>query len=1072
MDSRLQDASRIFLEICDLAESVQRERVGELEDLALRAEVLALLAGDHCENLDLESIPLLAMSDGTYPDPDVAMLDRVGNYTIVRKIGAGSMGVVFEAIQDAPRRSVALKVMASQLAQGSLEDRFKLEEDLLGRLDHPGIASILEAGTFDLGLGAHPFFAMELVTGLPLTTHAREKGLSVEQRIGLLADVCEAVHHAHLRGVIHRDLKPDNILVNEDGKPKILDFGVAHSIEEDPENAEMLTRPGNVIGTLSYMSPEQLGGRQEDLSPASDVFALGVVGYELLSGSLPHDLKGRSLTESIRILEQSAPVRLGSLDRTLSGDIETVIDKCLAKDPLRRYPSAAELVADLHRVLSKHPIKARPPSKWYQVRLFVRRNRVLTIGGAIAMTTLLVASAVIILVALELAQEKHRASATAYRLGVRVAAAEIQKGNSDTAQSILEAAPMELRQWEWNFVHAKLEAWDHLLVADSPISDTLVYSPDGTRLYAALTNGDLVGWDLDTGLCSAPFTIDGKVTAVATNFPPGRALLAAGTEDGSIATWDLSSDAGPIIRRGHSHRVLALTWTRQAGLLSADSKEVLFRTHDDETKRFTPGISEASIRFGAELAASPDGKSVAFCRSFSNTLIRNLETGKLRHYQSPASPRCVVYSDDGATLILGTEFQNLHYLKLHDLSRIDSDSGHTRGTARLRFSPNGKVLAATSFDGTLVLRDAATRRTLSVHCRGKALMGLAYRPDGGQIACADYKHNGITLWNQPMEQSQVISGPRTSVHYLGWSPDGSLLYAGTVRKVCCVIDADTGRRLMHFEDRIPVAFSGDSQRLLVRTPKGLASLDLLTREEVPLSEEGPAAYRVFAAASGIRIGSGQGMSVMSPDCSKKLILGADTRVISSGDGKTLASFPEIQNRNLAASFTQDGRYLLLAYRSARGLMIDTSTWKTFAEIGPAPHAKGIMGMDLSPDGNRLATACHDNTIRLYDVESKDLVFELKGHRSHVACVQFSPDGSRIASSSGDATVRIWDSIPRHERNRRHRSAAQHAAPTRALLDRLFTELGTKKAVAREIRRSKDMTPEHQKAAIDALLRRD
>jgi tetratricopeptide (TPR) repeat protein len=297
------------------------------------------------------------------------------------------MGSVYEALQDKPDRKVALKVIKSGVTSEEALHRFEQESHLLGRLHHPGIAQIFEAGTADTGEGPQPYFAMELIQGLTLRRYAERSGLTIRQKLEIIAGVCDGVHHAHQKGIIHRDLKPGNILVDESGQPKILDFGVARATDSDLQ-ATMRTSAGQIIGTLPYMSPEQVCADPSDLDTRSDVYALGVILYELLSGKRPYEVERRTLPEAVRAIAEEEPTPLRIVDRTFRGDVETIVAKALAKERDRRYASAAELAADIRRHLDDEPIQARPASAAYQLSKFARRNKTL-VGGAVTVVVVL-----------------------------------------------------------------------------------------------------------------------------------------------------------------------------------------------------------------------------------------------------------------------------------------------------------------------------------------------------------------------------------------------------------------------------------------------------------------------------------------------------------------------------------------------------------------------------------------------------------------------------------------------------------------------------------------------------------
>ncbi|MCA9757836.1 MAG: serine/threonine protein kinase [Candidatus Eisenbacteria bacterium] len=314
---------------------------------------------------------------------------RIGGYEIENLISEGGMGVVLRARQESPRRSVALKIVRGALAGPKLKQRFEVEATALARLEHPGIAQIFEAGTFESQGETQPYFAMELVVGAPLTQYVEEQNLDRAERLALFIRVCEAVHHAHLRGVIHRDLKPSNILVRSDGQPKVLDFGVARLTDVDARLTTIGEETGRILGTIAYMSPEQVRGDVSRMDVRSDVYALGVLLFEILTTRLPHRLEGVEFLEAARIVTIEPPARLSEPGTRYPADLETIVETCLRKEPERRYPSAAELAEDLRRFLRDEPIAARPPSRMYSLRKFVQRNRGVVLASLATVVALL-----------------------------------------------------------------------------------------------------------------------------------------------------------------------------------------------------------------------------------------------------------------------------------------------------------------------------------------------------------------------------------------------------------------------------------------------------------------------------------------------------------------------------------------------------------------------------------------------------------------------------------------------------------------------------------------------------------
>jgi len=309
--------------------------------------------------------------------PSVKLIPkRIGHYHVRRLIASGGMGTVYEATQEHPRRTVAIKVMRHGITSARALRRFEYEAQILARLHHPGIAHVYEADWHEEEGERVPYFAMEYIPNAkPLLRYADEKHLSSRARLKLFIDVCQAVHHGHQRGIIHRDLKPGNILVDPGGQVKIIDFGVARSTDADLNLTALQTSVGEMVGTLKYMSPEQCEADPHDLDIRSDIYSLGVLLFELLSGRMPYDLYSTPVISAPRVICEEPPTRLSSINRSLRGDIETIVGKALEKDRRRRYQSTLTLGDDIGHYLNDEPISARPPSAVYRLRKLVRRRR-------------------------------------------------------------------------------------------------------------------------------------------------------------------------------------------------------------------------------------------------------------------------------------------------------------------------------------------------------------------------------------------------------------------------------------------------------------------------------------------------------------------------------------------------------------------------------------------------------------------------------------------------------------------------------------------------------------------------
>ncbi|MDX2017742.1 MAG: serine/threonine-protein kinase [Planctomycetota bacterium] len=370
-----------------------RELLGALASPERESEVLSLLESHLASDDFLESSALddAGLAPGVTAAP-VQPGTRLGPFVIEAALGEGGMGVVFRARQDTPARAVALKVMRTGLLARGLTRRFEREAQALARLQHPGIAQVYSAGVGHVQGQPVPFLAMELCEGPPLDKFVRASAPSIRARVELLARVAEAVAHAHQRGVVHRDLKPANILVGPGSQPKVLDFGIARLIESDRDSSTpagtLATVRGEILGTIAYMAPEQFGNDTGAIDLRADVYALGVILYETLSGRAPIDVGTLSITAAAHAIATREPRALGALEPALRGDLEAIAAKALEKDPVRRYQSASELLEDLRRHLREEPILARRSTRLYRATKFIRRNRAVSALAALAFLTL------------------------------------------------------------------------------------------------------------------------------------------------------------------------------------------------------------------------------------------------------------------------------------------------------------------------------------------------------------------------------------------------------------------------------------------------------------------------------------------------------------------------------------------------------------------------------------------------------------------------------------------------------------------------------------------------------------
>ncbi|MCO6436716.1 MAG: tetratricopeptide repeat protein [Phycisphaerae bacterium] len=390
--SQFREVCRIFQGACQLPPDKRTLYLDQVcgGNQLLRTEVETLLRHDADTGGPFATHDEIPPSDSSVAARPPWVPERLGRYKIRRLVGSGGMGLIFEAEQDEPRRLVAVKVLQPGILSPARARRFDMEATLLARLQHPAIAQVFEAGTFDAGFGRQPYFAMEYVLGRPIDVYADEEALSDRKRLELLATVCDGVEHAHTSGIVHRDLKPANILVDQRGQIKILDFGIARSTDSDIHATTLQTDVGQIVGTIPYMSPEQAMGVPGEIDSRSDVYSLGVLAYELLTDELPVPVRGRMVPDALRAIREDDPTPLGSVRRSLRGDIEHIVGRALAKERQFRYASAGELGKDIRRYLEHRPVQAARPSRYYLLKKFAVRNRALVTGVVCAFLALIV----------------------------------------------------------------------------------------------------------------------------------------------------------------------------------------------------------------------------------------------------------------------------------------------------------------------------------------------------------------------------------------------------------------------------------------------------------------------------------------------------------------------------------------------------------------------------------------------------------------------------------------------------------------------------------------------------------
>jgi len=857
--SLLQRAEAIFARLVELPQSDRVRELAQLqrEDSRLHDLVAALLQSDEQSTAFMRSpLPMHAVAElaGQFASLDTPRHPvRIGRYAIVGLLGEGGMGTVYHATQDVPRRAVAIKVMRAGLVSREMLARFRREAELLGALQHPSIAAIYDAGSARLefadGPGIEqPFIAMELVQGRTLTAASLNQPLRTT--LELFARVCDAVDFAHTNGVIHRDLKPSNILVTADGHPKVLDFGVARVVTPDlnfenashPTHATLQTETGRIVGTLAYMAPEQCGARGSLVDRRADVYALGAILYELLAGKPPHDLRGLSIIEAARAVRDDEPSRLGSLNRSLRGDVETIVSKALDRDPTRRYESAAALAADIRRHLRDEPIIARPASTLYQLTKFARRNRALVGGVLFAFLALAIGLIGTVVFATreaslrrEAVTSQNRAERDAYRANLAAAQAALSADDASLAAHHLSHTNPALRGWEYRLLDRASNPWTRSTQLPGKTTPFLIHTLGGNDLPTMETDGTIHLFSLETLEQTYSIHIEGGPSATSTDSE--RRWLAGIDKKDHLSLWDLKTGS-KVWSKSTSN-------TRWPPGFSPDGK-IVTSSEASESQAALYSVTDGAeiARFSAPTSyppplVSPDG-SLLLCSLLDRQLtVIDLKTGKTR-WTAPAG--FAGFAPDGKHVLLSSIERGRAYVELvqldtgDEIGRFPIVDSIAWSAARVSMRADMGVIAVSEADAVVSVWDARSFKRITRLAAPGGIYSVRFTPDGQQLiaasrigrmlACPGNISQHIVHIDTvgPRAVSTSISSDASLVAMIDW---GSL----------SVIDASTLRHRwrINLPPRSPksVRFAADGCVLVDTASGGVRRFDPATGAELP-----------------------------------------------------------------------------------------------------------------------------------------------------------------------------------------------------------------------------------------------
>ncbi|MGO9470387.1 MAG: protein kinase domain-containing protein [Isosphaeraceae bacterium] len=1006
--------------------------------------------------------PLAASGDATVSDLKTATGRLFGDYELLDEIARGGMGVVYKARQTSLNRFVALKMLRiAALADLDSPRRFRLEAEATANLDHPNIIPIYEVGELD----GFSFFTMKLVEGGSLAQHLPAYIGNPRGAAQLVATVARAVHHAHQRGVLHRDLKPSNIVIDAAGQPHVTDFGLARRVEGDPE----LTQSGAILGTPSYMAPEQASGQRKAISTVTDVYGLGAVLYALLTGKPP--FKGDSVLETLDQVRQAPPEPPSGIGRRLDRDLEAICLKCLEKEPEGRYPSALALAEDLERWLAGKPTQARPLSRPARLRRWAsRRWKRLAAAAALLVILGLIGIGIVQDMRLRRAgrlldaqrqtiqKRDEAARQTQYMSDIRRAAALIAGGDARKALELLDqgsraTGPDDLRGFEWFYLRGQtdvsLAAWSGHEGRDIYHVE---YAPDGRRLATAGADGTARVWDAQSRkelLVLRGHNAD--VNCVSFD-PSGRRLVTAG-EDGRARIWDASD--------GHVLAVLDSTRPEVvAALFTPDGRDVIAATSDGLVVRWDAATGDKRAKLKHELgdcriesmAISPQGTKLAIAATLfpgrgSTLILHNVGDGGLTATTTitPLGAQCVAFAPDGKTLaVTGSRDQHVGVYGADTGNLEVALTGLMNYPITAAYSPDGRTLAVGYDSSAVRLWDLATK-----NCRVTQLghtekvWCVAFAPHGHAIATTS-RDGTIRLWDPAARTDRLVfHGPERNPHSTASSValahDGAQVLAASASGEVLACDLTT----MAVHRSQPLDWSKWWWDSALISPRGthLVALKVVERGttaadwryEVVVHDlrggENPTTISPRLHMGSAPIWSTDGLRIAQVDLEGNLMVwDISGRLLGQldgefGAGSSRPAFLPGDNAIVASC----GEKVRAPLRSMRFIRWEPRTssldrWPVLDDRG-----LGYARLLVSPDGRTIA-AHYAALLTLWNLSDLSRRCELVGHHDNVTHLAFAPDGRTLATASLDHTVRLWSVASGQELL----ALEGHAGPVRAV----------------------------------------
>ncbi len=935
--------------------------------------------------------------------------DSIGPYKLLQQIGEGGMGVVYMAEQKEPvKRRIALKIIKPGMDTRQVIARFEAERQALAMMDHPNIAKVLDAGQTDSG---RPYFVMELVNGLPVTEYCDEQHLTPKERLELFVPICQAVQHAHQKGIIHRDLKPSNILVAlYDGQavPKIIDFGVAKATSQTLTEKTMFTQLGQVVGTLEYMSPEQAERNQLDIDTRSDIYSLGVVLYELLTGETPFDrerLRLAAFDEMLRIIREEEPskpstrvsssqslpsiaanrriepAKLGSMIR---GELDWIVMKAMEKDRKRRYETASKFAEDVEHHLNNETVEACPPSVAYRFRKFTRRNRVLLLTGSGMVVALLLGTGLATWQAIRATRAEDAAQRQAHRADqewkradseAKRATAEAERAHRELVRTE-EATELASRQAELTRRQRDL-TFQNLYVAQIRLAHLDWKAGNLYRMRSALDafrpqldRPDVRGWEwfyLKSLLAKESNVYEPQLGGInSVSWSSNGQLVAIGGRTGAMV-YDPFSQQVVRSMPGHTHAAWSPNGLRLATATKEKGKNYVHVWTADSWQTTDTLASGGPVNV---IAWSPDSSSLAWTTGLQFSFWREgqkepqpLRQPTKKGFQLLAA----AWGANSRLLMMAGKFPStVCYWDTDDNKLVRSfDAGAVRGVTHLALHPDGLRFVSGTIDGELGIREIQSGNLIR-----------RFRAHNGQVLACDWSNDGkhivscgednlVRIFDvDTSQQVNQFPGHDAVVQSIDWSPTVELIVSGSADGTIRFWRPEESRDSLQVLGRGAVAWSPDGRHVVSNDAH---------------SHYDDASYSILDSRTGETI-----RSLESPKSRRTILVFA-----WSPDGQMVGGAD-----NGGAAYIWNAGTGQLVHSLLRAHLLDE------ADDGEA------RCINWAPDGNMFSTCGQDGLVKIWATSSGTLLHTFADHDARLGSVCWSPCGRWLASADWRRSIKI------------------------------------------------------------------